>query len=107
VSSPSKSYSLGPRLRSKSPLCFIWIQLTFSAIIVTTSSKKDRLEGYLSVGDIDLTHDDIKAIDHAGAKGELWDERKSLGARVGKAGLLIAAIGYAAFTTAGWIQNCA
>jgi diketogulonate reductase-like aldo/keto reductase len=74
---------------------------------VTTSSKKERLEGYLGVGDIELTHDDVKAIDHAGAKGELWDERKTRGAKVAKAGLLLAAIGYAGFTAAGWIQNCA
>jgi hypothetical protein len=73
---------------------------------VTTSSKKERLEGYLSVGDIELTKDDIKAIDHAGAKGELWAERKSLGARVGKAAFLLGAIGYAAFTVAGWVGNC-
>ncbi|KAL0243704.1 hypothetical protein I308_105675 [Cryptococcus tetragattii IND107] len=51
------------------------------AIPVTTSSKKERLEGYLDVGDITLTEDDIKAIDKAGAKGELWFERK---ARFGK-----------------------
>ncbi|OCF43089.1 oxidoreductase [Kwoniella heveanensis CBS 569] len=46
------------------------------AVIVTTSSKKDRLEGYLDVGDIVLTPEDVKAIDDAGAKGELWEERK-------------------------------
>jgi len=83
------------------------IQLISSAIIVTTSSKKERLEGYLSVGDIELTKDDIKAIDHAGAKGELWAEQKSLGFRVGKAALLLCAIGYSAFTVAGWVGNCA
>ena len=83
------------------------IQLTFSAIIVTTSSKKERLEDYLSVGDIELTKDDIKAIDHAGAKGELWEEQKSLGVRVGKAALLLGAVGYSAFTVAGWVGNCA
>jgi diketogulonate reductase-like aldo/keto reductase len=74
---------------------------------VTTSSKKDRLEGYLGVGDIDLTPDDVKAIDHAGAKGELWEERKSKGAKVAKAGLLIASIAYAGMTVAGWVQNLA
>lgn len=47
-----------------------------SAIIVTTSSKKERLQDYLAVGDIHLTDDDVAAIDRAGAKGELWDERK-------------------------------
>ena len=42
-----------------------------SAIIVTTSSRKERLQGYLEVGDIELTHDDVKAIDKAGGKGYL------------------------------------
>lgn len=45
-------------------------------MIITTSSRKDRLEGYLNVGDIDLTDDEVKSIDEAGAKGQLWDERK-------------------------------
>jgi diketogulonate reductase-like aldo/keto reductase len=73
---------------------------------VTTSSRKDRLEGYLGVGDIELTHDDVKAIDHAGAKGELWEEKKAKAAKVAKATLWLAAIGYAGFTAAGWIKTC-
>lgn len=52
-------------------------QIASRAIPVTTSSKKERLEGYLDVGDITLTEDDIKAIDTAGAEGELWFDRKS------------------------------
>ncbi|OWT40271.1 oxidoreductase [Cryptococcus neoformans Bt1] len=51
------------------------------AIPVTTSSRKARLEGYLDAGDITLTEDDVKAIDKAGAKGELWFDCK---ARFGK-----------------------
>ncbi|WOO79984.1 NADPH-dependent conjugated polyketone reductase C1 [Vanrija pseudolonga] len=39
------------------------------AVILSTSSKKDRLERYLAVGDIELTNDDVKAIDEAGIKG--------------------------------------
>ncbi|ODN75575.1 hypothetical protein L202_06702 [Cryptococcus amylolentus CBS 6039] len=46
------------------------------AVIVTTSSKKERLESYLDVGDITLSPDDVHAIDKAGIKGQLWDERK-------------------------------
>lgn len=55
-----------------------------SAIIVTTSSKKERLEDYLAVGDIELTDDDVAAIDKAGAKGELWDARKARALGAGK-----------------------
>lgn len=40
------------------------------AIIITTSSRKDRLERYLASGDIHLTDEDIDAIDKAGKKGE-------------------------------------
>lgn len=36
-----------------------------------TSSKKDRLQRYLAVGDIDLTEDDIASIDQEGAKWSL------------------------------------
>lgn len=68
----------------------------YSAIIVTTSSKKERLENYLAVGDIELTKDDIKAIDHAGAKGELMAERKAKTLVVGKWVAIAAMVGYIA-----------
>jgi diketogulonate reductase-like aldo/keto reductase len=45
----------------------LW-RLTASAVIVTTSSKKERLEGYLDVGDIELTKEDVEAIDKAQAQ---------------------------------------
>ncbi|KAL1409302.1 hypothetical protein Q8F55_003281 [Vanrija albida] len=40
-----------------------------NAVILSTSSKKSRLQDYLAVGDIDLTEEDVKAIDEAGIKG--------------------------------------
>lgn len=39
------------------------------AVILTTSSKKSRLEGYLKAGDFVLTADEIKSIDEAGSQG--------------------------------------
>jgi len=39
------------------------------AVILTTSSKKTRLQGYISAGDLALTADEIKSIDEAGAQG--------------------------------------
>ncbi|KAJ7843364.1 Aldo/keto reductase [Mycena olivaceomarginata] len=39
------------------------------AVVVTTSSKKERLLGYLNAGDLELTTEDILSIDVAGAKG--------------------------------------
>jgi len=38
-------------------------------VVVTTSSKKTRLQGYLAAGDIELTQEDMDAIDAAGALG--------------------------------------
>ncbi|THG95193.1 hypothetical protein EW026_g6413 [Hermanssonia centrifuga] len=38
-------------------------------IVVTSSTKKDRLEGYLDAGDLVLTTEDIASIDAAGAVG--------------------------------------
>ncbi|KAG2131124.1 NADP-dependent oxidoreductase domain-containing protein [Suillus cothurnatus] len=48
------------------------------AVIVTTSSKKTRLEGYQDAGDIELSKEDIAVIDAAGALGE-----KRITARIG------------------------
>ncbi|KIM43783.1 hypothetical protein M413DRAFT_443681 [Hebeloma cylindrosporum] len=39
------------------------------AVVLTTSSKKARLEGYINAGDLVLTKEEIQAIDGAGAKG--------------------------------------
>jgi len=39
------------------------------ATVVTTSRKKERLEGYLKAGDLALTTSDLAKIDAAGAKG--------------------------------------
>ncbi|KAG1734889.1 Aldo keto reductase [Suillus paluster] len=46
-----------------------WIKAK-GAVVVTTSSKKARLLSYLSAGDLELSPDDITAIDIAGAIGE-------------------------------------
>jgi diketogulonate reductase-like aldo/keto reductase len=40
------------------------------AVVVTSSSKKARLQGYIAAGDITLSPEDIAAIDAAGALGE-------------------------------------
>lgn len=45
-----------------------WIK-SKGAIILTTSSKKERLQAYLEAGDIELTEDDTRAIENAGLKG--------------------------------------
>jgi len=49
-----------------------WVKAK-GAVVVTTSSKKFRLEGYLAAGDIELTIADIAAIDSAGERGARHD----------------------------------
>ncbi|WVQ64437.1 uncharacterized protein L199_002603 [Kwoniella botswanensis] len=68
------------------------------AVIVTTSSRKERLEGYLDVGDIVLTKDDVKAIDDEGAKGELWEERKKQAGVMAKYVAAAGLLGYLLYT---------
>jgi len=46
-----------------------WIKAK-GAVAVTTSSKKTRLLSYLSAGDLELSAEDVKAIDAAGAIGQ-------------------------------------
>ncbi|KAF8553078.1 Aldo/keto reductase [Imleria badia] len=46
------------------------------ACLIRTSSKKTRLQGYLTAGDIKLTQEDIDAIDAAGAIGKKHNFRK-------------------------------
>jgi diketogulonate reductase-like aldo/keto reductase len=41
-----------------------------SGVVVTQSSKKSRLEGYLAAGDLLLSDEDAAAIDDAGARGD-------------------------------------
>jgi len=55
-----------------------WVKAK-GAVIVTTSSKKDRLVRYLAVGDIKLTEEDVKKIDGAGAKLDLRRVYKLVG----------------------------
>lgn len=56
------------------------------SIIITTSSRKDRLERYLAVGDIHLTDADIEAIDKA---GKLAESRSRMWAKVAMAGKIV------------------
>lgn len=58
-------------LRGATPaqILFAWVRAK-GAVIVTTSSKKQRLQEYLEAADIaPLTDEEIAAIDEAGAKG--------------------------------------
>jgi diketogulonate reductase-like aldo/keto reductase len=41
-----------------------------SGVVVTQSSKKFRLEGFLAAGDLLLSDEDAATIDNAGARGD-------------------------------------
>jgi len=62
------------------------------AVVVTTSSKKTRLQGYLAAGDIDLSSEDIAAIDAAGALGEKKANARNVIKRVVVGAIACAAI---------------
>ncbi|KAJ9098979.1 hypothetical protein QFC20_005797 [Naganishia adeliensis] len=61
---------IGKRLKVEPEQVLLAWSRAKGAIIITTSSRKDRLERYLAVGDIHLTDEDVDAIDRAGKKGE-------------------------------------
>jgi diketogulonate reductase-like aldo/keto reductase len=63
LSEISKKRNLKPE-----QILLAWVR-SKGAVIVTSSSKKERLEGYLAVGEIELTKDEIEAIDVAGQGG--------------------------------------
>ncbi|KAF9013176.1 Aldo/keto reductase [Cyathus striatus] len=56
---------------SPTQVLFLWVKAK-NTVIVTTSSSKQHLQEYFSVGDLpSLTDEEVKAIDDAGAKGPL------------------------------------
>jgi len=60
---------IGQRLRATGDQVLLAWAKAKGTVILTTSSKKSRLEGYLAAGDLVLTPDEIKSIDDAGARG--------------------------------------
>ncbi|KAK0186361.1 Aldo/keto reductase [Armillaria mellea] len=63
VNDLAKKYSVTP-----DQILLAWTK-SKGAVVVTTSSKKSRLEGYLNAGDLELSAEEITAIDLAGAAG--------------------------------------
>ncbi|KAJ2912745.1 hypothetical protein MD484_g7666, partial [Candolleomyces efflorescens] len=69
------------------------------AVVLTTSSKKKRLERYLDAGDLKLSDEEIKTIDDAGARGASRIQLKEIGKRLAWVGLLGAlAVGFSLFS---------
>ncbi|KAH9919462.1 Aldo/keto reductase [Epithele typhae] len=61
--------SIADRLNAKPEQVLLAWAKAKGVVVVTSSSKKERMEGYLDAGDLALTVEDIEAIDEAGAKG--------------------------------------
>ncbi|OCH85970.1 Aldo/keto reductase [Obba rivulosa] len=61
-------------------------------VAVTSSTKKDRLERYLAAGDLDLTAEDIAAIDAAGLVGARQQTTRQFVRRLAVVGLVGAAV---------------
>ncbi|KAJ7143517.1 Aldo/keto reductase [Mycena crocata] len=82
------------------------------ASIVTTSSSKEHLEEYMQVGDLplDLTQDEIAAIDEAGAKGPpsvlVQRGRAAVKSRVGLAALGVTLFCLAYMLINSWSTVC-
>jgi len=66
-------------------------------IVITSTTKKERMEGYLNAGDISLTAVDVKAIDAAGALG-----LKSLPRKVAERAGTLAAIWLGLYGLMAW-----
>ncbi|OSD07953.1 Aldo/keto reductase [Trametes coccinea BRFM310] len=61
--------AIANRLNSKPEQVLLAWAKSKGVVVVTSSTKKERLEGYLAAGDLELTTADIAAIDAAGALG--------------------------------------
>ncbi|THH17928.1 hypothetical protein EW146_g2979 [Bondarzewia mesenterica] len=70
------------------------------AVTQVSSTKKFRLEGYLSAGDLALTEDDVAAIDAAGAKGA----RQQTARKVLRRAAVITLVGAAALKVCGSLR---
>lgn len=55
-----------------------------SAVAITKSSRKDRLEGMLAAGDLHLSHHDIDAIERAGRQSAIMNKMKARAMGAGK-----------------------
>ncbi|THV01997.1 Aldo/keto reductase [Dendrothele bispora CBS 962.96] len=72
VNKLAKKYDVTP-----DQILMAWVKHK-GAVVVTTSSKKGRLDGYLNAGNLSLTDEEVMAIDLAGSEGErLYGARKA------------------------------
>jgi len=76
-----------------------WVK-SKGAVVVTTSSKKSRLEGYLAAADLSLTSNDVAAIDAAGARGTRQQTARTMLRR----GAVILLVGAAALRVCGYLR---
>ena len=65
--------------------------------VVTSSSKKARMEGYMAAGDIDLDAADVEAIDGAGRKTAFGKAARRKAVAAAKWSILLGAAGLASY----------
>ncbi|KAI0371883.1 Aldo/keto reductase [Pilatotrama ljubarskyi] len=61
--------AIADRLKAKPEQVLLAWAKSKGVVVVTSSTKKERLEGYLAAGNLELTAADVAAIDAAGAMG--------------------------------------
>ncbi|KAI0674234.1 Aldo/keto reductase [Trametes maxima] len=82
--------AIASRLNAKPEQVLLAWAKAKGVVVVTSSTKKERLEGYLDAGDLELTVADIAAIDAAGAKGARQQTVRAFVKRAAVAGLAAA-----------------
>ncbi|KAI0646243.1 Aldo/keto reductase [Trametes meyenii] len=82
--------AIASRLNAKPEQVLLAWAKAKGVVVVTSSTKKERLEGYLDAGDLELTTADVAAIDAAGAKGARQQTVRAFVKRAAVAGLAAA-----------------
>jgi len=86
--------SIAARLQVKPEQVLLAWAKAKGVVVVTASSKKERLEGYIDAGDIDLSAEDVETIDFAGILGfgTLREKNVELLWRVAKTFIAVSAL---------------
>ncbi|KAI0635100.1 Aldo/keto reductase [Trametes polyzona] len=85
--------AIAARLSAKPEQVLLAWAKSKGVVVVTSSTKKERLEGYLAAGDLELTPADIASIDVAGAQGAHQQTVRAIVNRVAVVALA-AAVGF-------------
>ncbi|KAI8986883.1 Aldo/keto reductase [Trametes punicea] len=82
--------AIASRLKAKPEQVLLAWAKSKGVVVVTSSTKKERLEGYLAAGDLELTTEDIALIDAAGVQGARYRKAREFASRLIFASLILA-----------------